>query len=856
MNKKDYYLLPNHLQQLHDSQWAIWRVLLLRGAGFPAKLVDELADSVCSNTIDRLLLAEKEAKKLILSTIVLSLESLQRNETRYFEQILLVKQALEQDKLPKNINNWLKTIEHSPVKEAIKIYDFKLTEISKEWEDLSICFSAKTLERSKFIREVAQNNQFREALIWQNRRLLNRGINSLIHKNPDNHSRNSKHRSNEQLVAMYLQRYCVKNDQIGFFGPTGFANLVAQPESLTVLPGNSLLSSRNIGFEAWCIESLADKLSQNSDLFPWIAPRCLPYIRVDKETLYIPMQSPTQISTAHAAILQACNGENLAIDIADKILSLFSHELEKPEDVYQILAHFQSLEMIVWKLEIPIHPNAEQVLRRQLERIRDNNLQQEALAPLNRLENAREKIICAVGEPEKLDIAIADLEKTFTQLTDVASTRADGETYVGRTLVYEDCVRNIKVELGETFVQELEKPLLLLLDSARWMTFQAATVCRQAFQSIYSQITSKNNSQIVDALDFWHQVEPILLDEETRPFNNLISEFQQHWEKILAISPGQRHITYTSEELHDKVLEVFDAPLAGWHSARYHSFDLMIDAPSIEAIHQGNYQVILGELHIALNPLLTSSNYLKHPYPKQLLGYYKQDIPEPLLIAVPSKDWPGLTTRTSFIHLLPKDYCLALFSDAHGFPISNILTIGELVVEDNSQGLVIRTRDGKLQFDIIEAFAEALFTIVVNSFNVSNRNSRYLPRITIDNLVIQRETWSYLPSEIPFAFGKNELDRFVEARRWLQDHDLPRHVFVKVAIEAKPFYVDFDSPIYVDIVAKTIRRCLESNLKELPVRFSEMLPTHDGLWLIDAEGQHYTSELRMVALDLAGRSNL
>ena len=38
------------------------------------------------------------------------------------------------------------------------------------------------------------------------------------------------------------------------------------------------------------------------------------------------------------------------------------------------------------------------------------------------------------------------------------------------------------------------------------------------------------------------------------------------------------------------------------------------------------------------------------------------------------------------------------------------------------------------------------------------------------------------------------------------DHGIPRFVFVKAPVEIKPLYLDLDSPIYMEILAKLIRR--------------------------------------------------
>jgi hypothetical protein len=47
------------------------------------------------------------------------------------------------------------------------------------------------------------------------------------------------------------------------------------------------------------------------------------------------------------------------------------------------------------------------------------------------------------------------------------------------------------------------------------------------------------------------------------------------------------------------------------------------------------------------------------------------------------------------------------------------------------------------------------------------------------------------------------------------------------------------------------RRTAEANSAEATVKITEMLPTPDLTWLPDAQGKLYTSELRIVAVDLA-----
>jgi hypothetical protein len=73
-------------------------------------------------------------------------------------------------------------------------------------------------------------------------------------------------------------------------------------------------------------------------------------------------------------------------------------------------------------------------------------------------------------------------------------------------------------------------------------------------------------------------------------------------------------------------------------------------------------------------------------------------------------------------------------------------------------------------------------------------------------------------------------------------------VFVVSPAEPRPFYVDFDSPVYVNILAKAVRRLARQDPGGR-LTVTEMLPTPDQTWLTDDAGNAYTAELRFVAVD-------
>ena len=91
--------------------------------------------------------------------------------------------------------------------------------------------------------------------------------------------------------------------------------------------------------------------------------------------------------------------------------------------------------------------------------------------------------------------------------------------------------------------------------------------------------------------------------------------------------------------------------------------------------------------------------------------------------------------------------------------------------------------------------------------------------------------------------------RFVRTREWAAELGIPRYVFVKSNAE-KPVYVDFTSPIYVNALAKMVRRTnADQRLPDKTITVVEMLPAHDDLWLADHDGNRYTSEFRCTWVD-------
>ncbi|MEU4799364.1 lantibiotic dehydratase [Streptomyces sp. NPDC023327] len=735
----------------------------------------------------------------------------------------------------------------------------------ERWAEFKEVFAEAAVANAHALQDIARLPAFREAVAWQNRPVLSSGIAPFLKWTPSATGRTSMPRQREELVAHYWQRFCVKNDTIGFFGPVGWGrwDLGADgPRGVAVDPGTGLVAASQVYFASWAIDALAETITADPRLRDWLAPRRVPFVRLrdvgsdrdvgsgggDGAEVLVPGRPPQPAGAAAAAVLALCDGVRTAREIAQALPGT-----DVPAELTALVAR----RWVVWKLEVPADARPERYLRGWLERIGDPVVRGRAVAALDVLERGRDLVAAAEG-PDALVEAMTALEGEFVALTETAAVREKAAgTAPCRALVYSDCRRSASARLGPV-VHEALAPLAPLLASAGWLTARLAAAVMARASEVYERLAARGP---VDLAAFWFACMPILHGAARTETEALQREFRSRWAAILSPTPDARRVQVSLADIEGPVAERFGADFGegggaratgvrgGWTAARYLSPDIMIAATGADAVARGDFALVLGELHLAANTLGSSLFVHQHPDPAELTALTDRDHPGPRLMPLlPKEHRSRLSVRTRHALVRPEDYHVALVDFTADPARPRTVLSADVVVGREDDGELWVTLPDGARFAAVDVFAHVLTTLAMDLFQILPDDAEHSPRVSVDRLVVARETWRLPREKIDFADEKDEARRFVRARRWRERHGLPRFVFVVLPSETRPFYVDFDSPVYLTILAKALRR-MARNAPDGRAVFTEMLPSPEEAWLTDDQGSVYTSELRFVAVD-------
>ena len=772
----------SHVVGLHGA-WALWRTVCLRAAGLPIGLLAALGDAELARAADAVVAARPGSGR----------ETLRRAQAGYDAE-----------------------------------------------------FPAAVGRLAAALHQAAALPALREAVAWQNRHALTTGVDVLERRAGPPERRNTKHRQHEALVASYLQRYCAKNDTIGFFGPVSWSQIDDGPgiRVTHAAPGGSL-AVRVTNLEGWAVRAIM--AGHVAALRPWLVPRRMPFLDVDGPMLRLPLSPPAALTPAQAAVMRACDGVRDARAVADAVLADPASEAHDVAEVFAVLERLSESHRLAWQFDVaPQDIRPERSAAAALARVTDESARGPAAAALGELTAARDELAAAAGDAQRVAAAMAGLEATFTRVAGASPTRRAGAMYAGRTLAYEECRRGDEMRLGASALDGMRAALALVLDSARWFVAECGERYARHFDRIYRQRAASLGSDVVPFADFWLLANDALFDGPPGMIDAAVLELRQRWSQVLDPPPGARRLRRRARDLAERAVSVFPARPLPWPTAAHHSPDLMI--AGADAAGGGPVTWVLGELHPSVVTVRFASWLEFHDDPDAVRAGLRRDLGGSAVFLAETAEEGGPCSRLSNALTSPGDLRLVFGHDSCGYDPAATLTVGECDLVGSPAGLRVRRRDGTFERGLPEVLGDLLSARVAHAFRLTPPGA-HAPRVTVDDLVVSRESWTFPAAEPAFDAIADESGRYLQARTWAADHGLPRHVFVRCTGERKPIYADLTSLASIDLISRTVRRSRREAGADATMTVTEMLPAPEQAWLADAQGRRYCAELRMVAVD-------
>ena len=385
------------------------------------------------------------------------------------------------------------------------------------------------------------------------------------------------------------------------------------------MPGEQLIARRTTYFEVWAIDKVAAAIAGQGRVLGWLRPRRTRSVFLAGNVLHRPHRGPVTLTDAELGVLLACDGRRTISDVLDTAGGPGASAASA------VLARLAELGALRLDLEGPADAWPERLLRDKLELIADPDARAAALAPVDQLIRARDAVAATDGDPAGLARALAGLAETFEQVTGAASTRKGGESYAGRTLVYQDAVRDVRVELGEAVTRALAAPLGLVLDSARWLVNDITARYRDYFGELVDRESARAGGAPVPLQRLLTRAAPYLsAGMSGRGVGELaeasVAELQRRWQQVLGPPSSPSRHQVRADAIATRAAECFPAHPVAWGGARQHSPDIMIAAACPGEVERGNFLLVLGELHITLNTLSGRLWAEQHPDPARLIA--------------------------------------------------------------------------------------------------------------------------------------------------------------------------------------------------------------------------------------------
>ncbi|MGQ0838581.1 hypothetical protein [Actinokineospora sp.] len=604
---------------------------------------------------------------------------------------------------------------------------------------------------------------------------------------------NVRLRQRVRLGWAYLQRFCAKNETVSFFGPLAWGTIdqeAAESVSLTPIdPAAGRLARRSVRVEHWALRGLCAAIGPAEPVAPSLHPAC----DLDGDHLRVPLGKRVTLSADTASVLRAIEA-GTATTVPTRLVEsgVVRRVLAVPPEC---AAGPLAIEAAVGR----------------------------ALPVTTRVEELRARFEHETGLTERRAL-LAELRSVLASAT-VDTARDKGTAYAGRLPVYEDCQRNLRFRVGGALASVLARRIPPLLSLYRLV---AECVASQ-LNAHYASVVAEDFPVFLHAARTTETITRVRREIDAAVRATLVAAWAGFGWDTEEVEFDDSHLSVVADRLRARFPD--HARFGDVLGVGVMSPDVLIagrDPATLDTVVLGEiHPCVLGAMQSVALPFLDDAAEALAFADKLVCGgrvvlattdaaYQRSQLSWPVTDTLHEVVVPGATSRCPPERTIPA-----------------------------GRGRV-RTVDGIVRFtDRATGRTEDMVTVLSSDlqqvmFGLAGAvlGGETTARLRYHGVVARRRAWAADPTRIPDApRPAEEFAHYTALRAWARATGLPRRVFFRADTEVKPLYLDWANPIAVDTFAKIARTATR-------LRFSELTPSPDELWLTDDLGAH-TAELRM-----------
>jgi hypothetical protein len=688
-------------------------------------------------------------------------------------------------------------------------------------DSIAALFNSEFADSRRALREIVSRESFQEALFTTNANLGPDMIERYL-KRGDSQKRRSKERRFELSMMRYIQRAAMKTHVASRFGLVNFARFDRSSRDWLQIRqvSSDVRAEREVFFGMWMVEAIADALSRDPDVQPYLVPRLNAVCEVDGMRAIAQILNQERALTGLQSDLLPRLGQSTIRELASALNEDLDHVIAS---LLPLVPNFVSIRPVV--PSTIFHPFA--ALLDFVEQLpcccvaRDRYLESlrhlDALRVQYRDSSLADRVEC-----------LQQLEQKFAVITGQSPRRAPGCVYADRLLVYEEIRGDVKdCVFGRPFVADLVLKLNPILDlcslAGELYLRHIQEICRRVLSGIQA------SAEEVPFLDFVERLQEMGRSGAFAEASADMLRFEEDWTNLVRGRCDGGIASLCADDVYG-LLSRYGGARPSAHAA----VDLMIAASSQANLENGDHQIVVGE--VGENVMIWGSQfyfYNQRRCAEEQARNVFANMPgyDRLAIILPHRTHKGFLNE-SFAGTFVQAFAESQRTD--------VLKPSDLrVVEENGR-VRLKSRKGDcLQFfhhhdDLVHLWAFAAPRVFIPPVG----GGSHIPRIEIQGVVLQREQWIVPASQFAIR-GAAPFDLYRRIWAAKQSYSLPDRVFVHFPDEVKPIFIDFHSGLSAEVLAQMSP--LEGEL-----RIVETVPDVDQCWLCGSSGR-YATELRILA---------